>query len=111
MPTGRSSQLLGAAAFVAMTLAWLIPNHFPPWTSFYNDSAMALALVLLAGAHAATIARSPVPLFAWVAIGLACIPWLQWLGGLVLYSGDAIVSSLYLLGGAGFGSRGSASGP
>ena len=36
--------LLEAVAACAASLAWLIPNHYPPWASFYNEAAMLLAL-------------------------------------------------------------------
>ena len=92
-----SRHLLGAA-FVAMVLAWLIPNHSPPWTSFYNDAAMALGLAALLTAIGSSPWRgtSRVPLSAWVVSVVALVPWLQFATGTLVYSGDAFVASAYV---------------
>lgn len=82
-------------------LAWLVPNHYQPWSSFYNEAVMGVGLLLLALwlmlAAAPGGWRHP-PAAAWALVGLAGVPWLQWAGGLLHFSGDAWVSSLYLLG-------------
>jgi O-antigen ligase len=82
---------------LALALAWLIPNHYPPWTSFYNESATAVALALLVAAFVPS-GRAPLSPAAAACALLAIVPWLQWLGGLLRYSGDAVVACLYLLG-------------
>lgn len=85
------------AAFT-MALAWLIPNHYPPWTSFYNDGCMAIALLLFVLSQPIGRQSTGMPGVAWFVIGIIAIPWLQWAFGLLLFSGDAWVSTLYLLG-------------
>lgn len=118
------SQALKAVAFVAMTLAWLVPNHYPPWTSFYNECAMAVALLALFALWAtlrfecrrAERVAGPTsggsPTAALVLVVVAAVPWLQWSFGTLHFTGDAVVSSVYILGaaaaifvGAGLSSR------
>lgn len=91
-------QILLLFAAVTMVLSWLIPNKYPPWVSFYNESCMAVALLLFALAQPLDRLRSGMPIVSWVFIAVAVIPWLQWIFGLLYYSGDAWVSSLYMLG-------------
>jgi O-antigen ligase len=87
-------------AMMCLGLAWLIPNHYPPWNSFYNESATVLALLLLflALARATLIASLRMPGVACGAALAAVIPWLQHVSGLLIFSSDAWASSAYLLG-------------
>lgn len=91
------AQTFGLLAFVAMVAAWLIPNHYPPWTSFYNDACMGLALFFVV-LSVARIRPIVVPRIAWAVAALALIPWLQWAIGLLKFSGDAWICTLYVLG-------------
>lgn len=90
--------MLELLAMVSLGLAWLVPNHYPPWTSFYSESLTALGLVLLVlalGRLNWSTRGSP----AVGALLLAsAIPSLQWLGGPIAFSGDAVVATLYLAG-------------
>jgi len=81
-----------------MALAWLIPNHYPPWKSFYNEAAMAVALgLLLIPFGRSLIAPAPGhPLSATVVALVATLPWLQFASGTLVYSGDALVASAYV---------------
>ena len=88
-------RLLGA---VVIALAWLIPNHYPPWTSFYNEACMATGFALLALGIAAQRPATGMPGLAWALLAVAAVPWCQWAAGLLAFSGDAWVASLYLLG-------------
>jgi hypothetical protein len=100
---------LRALALTAMTLAWLIPNHYPPWTSFYNESAMAIGLLALAAALACRrlrVKRSQpfgthvTPRIALIVACAALVPWLQWSVGILHFSGDAVIASAYVFGAA-----------
>ena len=84
-------------ACVAIGGAWLIPNHYAPWTSFYNDACMAVGL-LFAFASVARARSFGIPRVAWAVMFLAVIPWLQFVTGILTFSGDAWVATLYLLG-------------
>lgn len=81
------------------SLAWLLPNHYRPWTSFHNDAWMAWAFaagggLLLLGS------RSPLPLhrLSILAGTLVVVPGLQWGWGLLPDPGLAWIATLYLLG-------------
>lgn len=91
-----------------LALAWLVTDHYPPWASFHSELPAAVA-----GACAAALAVRRYPRIGFatpvgVLFGCALVPWAQWVAGVVLFSGDAIVVSLYLAGAgvcfwAGFG--------
>jgi O-antigen ligase len=95
LPVSACLQLLG---FLGIALAWLIPNHYPPWTSFYNDSSAAAGLLLLAVSVAGQRFPFGIPALASVVMTCAVIPWLQWSIGLLKFSGDVWISTLYLGG-------------
>ncbi len=88
-------ELLGSAA---MVIAWLVPDHYLPWRSAYNDSVMALALILLLlGLVKREASQASVPAIFWITVAVAGIPWLHWVTGRLAFSGDAVVGSLYVL--------------
>lgn len=86
--------------FLALVLGWLLPNHYPPWTSFHSEAAVFLALMALC--LAALIEKKTLPFdgISVALLSLIALVWLQYACGLILYAGDALVSSLYLGGGA-----------
>ncbi|OWJ94155.1 hypothetical protein B6S59_15100 [Pseudomonas sp. A46] len=81
---------------LVMVLAWIIPNHYYPWTSFYHDflAFSALWLLLLCFCRE-RFAVSPSVIFV---VLLSLVPLLQVLGGVIVFSGDGLIASLYLLG-------------
>jgi O-antigen ligase len=84
-------------AFLAA--AWFPADHYPPWLGFHSEllafSGFALILAACLRSSGATIAA---PRFALGLGGLAAVPWLQWAAGINSYAGDALISSLYLVG-------------
>ena len=93
-----ASLLLAACGGLALLCSWLAPNHYPPWTSFHSEAAAFAALIIfgfavLANHRSIRFAREPLIFFA-----LTAVVTLQWVGGQIMYGGDAIVSSLYLVG-------------
>lgn len=81
--------------------SWLTPNHYPPWVGFHNEAAMFAALIFflacsLTNSKSIRLPSSTLAFF----VALIAIIWAQWELGLIAYSGDALVSSLFL---AGFG--------
>jgi O-antigen ligase len=84
---------------LALGTPWLLPTHMIPWRAFHAD--LLMALVLLPAAFWAVLRRresTPVPRLALAALAVACIPWLQWAGGMIIFAGDASIAGLYLLG-------------
>ena len=89
---------LVVAAFV-LSVGWLLPNHYPPWSSFHLDAWVAAVLLVVA---VAIIVRSP-KATVWhgmsvLAAALVCIPWVQYGFGLIPLAGITWITSIYLLG-------------
>ena len=97
-PAGMSAFWLGCGT-VALALAWLLPNHYAPWTTFHLDAWMAFVL-LVAAAWTCVRARVAVPwtAFPLVLLPLCALPGLQHAAGLVVLSGTAWINTAYLLG-------------
>lgn len=84
-------------AFVvaAVSLAWLVPNHYQPWVSAWSDACalVMLAFALLACRFSATVTT----LWAvWIAVALSAIG-LQMGLGLVAFLGVGLMSALYVV--------------
>jgi O-antigen ligase len=82
-----------------LSLSWLLPVHFPPWSTFPADAWMAI--ITLIGATILVVrVRSRLTWYflPCLVAGLVLLPWLQWGAGLLPYVGQAWVSSAYLLG-------------
>lgn len=85
-----------------LVLAWLVPIHYYPWTSFYNEMAASLSLLVILGYCAWRYRgdKAVMPTFAGFLFFLALIPLVQALFGKVVFAGDGILASLYLGGAA-----------
>lgn len=84
--------LLGAA--VVFVLAFLVPNHYLPWMSFYSEFLAFLAFLICGLALAA--GRLRVGVAGCFLLLLGCVPLLQWTTGKVFFSGDAWLAACYL---------------
>lgn len=85
--------------FLMLACCWLISDHFPPWTAFHTEVPAFLAA---ASALVACCRRSDYPgikLTPAIGMVLALIVTvvLQWIGGKILYGGDALIASIYLI--------------
>jgi len=89
--------LLAWASF--LSIGWLLPNHYAPWSAFHIDAYIAVGLLLGA---AATVMRSPNSVewhgIALLAATLVFIPGLQYACGLVMLPGTAWIATAYLFG-------------
>ena len=84
---------------IFLATAWLLPNHYLPWSSFHTDALAAVAFSL-AAVFAAIRFTSPI---VWHRITLLVfiatfIPAIQYNHGLVMLTGTAWMGSAYLLG-------------
>lgn len=95
----RALHAFFSCSFVVLGLAWLVPNHYYPWSSFWGEllAACAFALLLIPAAVYAT-SSVRLPRITVVAAALSLVPLIQWQAGLVYFGGDAWMASLYLLG-------------
>ncbi len=82
-----------------LALSWLLPNHQIPWTTFHSDIWTGLVIAVVA---IWVLIRAPrkitLPYLSLLLFAVACIPWLQYLGGLIYFGGVAWIQSLYLGG-------------
>jgi O-antigen ligase len=88
---------LGGFFFLA---SWLLSNHYPPWTTFQSEAAAFGALVafcLASAGGARKLIRLPWRTSA-VFAALVLLIWTQRAFGLITYGGDALVSSLFVVG-------------
>jgi hypothetical protein len=91
-----------ALVFAAMLslIAWLVPVHMHPWTTFHSDFAMSCAAFIVA-ATAVCRRRGATdrwPVLAIVAALAAVVPAVQYLFGQIMFLDDAWMSALYLFG-------------
>lgn len=96
----RFDSAIWPALFVVLLAAgWLLPNHYPPWTTFHLDAWVA-AVLIIASLVVIWRTSAPIPInatAAWAA-AVASIPGLQYFFGLLTTSGNAWVCTAYLLG-------------
>lgn len=88
-------------ASLMLALGWLLPNTSPPWLAFHKDAWVGLvfllvAVVLLWGRRPAPI-RISFDAFALVFAALGALCLLQWVIGIVPFSGHALVGFGYFV--------------
>ncbi len=94
------NKTVAVSASAVLLIAWLLPNHYFPWTSFSQDYSAFIALLLLLLALTVRRAAPSVaaPLMASLTIALACVPIGQTLSGLTYLPGDGWLAAIYLTG-------------
>lgn len=91
-------RLTDLAFGLLLCAAFLVTDHYPPWTAFHSElmAAGAGAIAVLMGWRSVGRVRPAGGVLLLFA--LAAVPWLQWAAGLFTFRGDAWVASLYLAG-------------
>lgn len=89
--------MLELLSLLALVAAWLVPDHYPPWTSFYNEVCAAIALFALALDAGRGWLRERLPVVFWFVCAVALIPPVQWLCGRLVFAGDAWVAAFYVM--------------
>jgi Virulence factor membrane-bound polymerase, C-terminal/Protein glycosylation ligase/O-Antigen ligase len=101
--TSYSPKFWTGCAVLYLAVTWFIPNHYAPLYEIFNDVWIALFVVGLWVWVTATHKISSViaiPFAAVFLFGMALIPLAQWLAGLIPYSGQAVLTTSYLLASA-----------
>ena len=95
--------LVHALGIASFALAWLAYDHYRPWVNFHSEAlAIAgVALLMFSRGLANKSTAVSAPAIALYVMLLAVAPWLQYVCGISLFSGDALVVSLVLFGLAG----------
>lgn len=84
-------------ALLCLIAAWLLPNHYFPWTSAYSDQLSFLSILLLSSGLLTQRQSINLPTVSVAIAGLATVPWLQYSFGIIIFSGDALTSSAFIL--------------
>lgn len=94
--------IMALMGLIAMSLSWLIPNKAYPWLPAWNEGLAFAAILMLWIAAAARTWKDPAlqpgiawPLAVYVVLAIS-VAWIQYGTGLLVFSGDAYIVSLYL---------------
>jgi hypothetical protein len=90
--------VLAALGSAALLVSWLMPNHYPPWTSFHGEAAAFAALCSLCVARALRQDATAIGVAPFICALLCILIGAQWAFGQIAYGGDALLSILYLSG-------------
>lgn len=78
------------------SVAWLNANHYSPWLNFQAECLALLAILFMFVSRLVDQSRIALPhISGWVMFA-GLLPWLQYLGGISPFAGDALLGSLYL---------------
>ena len=85
-----------------LTLGWLTAEHFPPWVSWHNEvwvfaAVLLWAIVGLASLRGKKIPTVVMPGIAWIGILAFSMVWVQYALGYIVYLGNAILITFYIL--------------
>jgi O-antigen ligase len=90
-----SSAFVTFSAFLSLT--WLLPNHYPPWSTFHLDAWMGLMLLVAAWwAFGNSKKKIDIPACALMAAGLVVAIGLQFAFDLILLPSTALLGMGYL---------------
>lgn len=98
-PIQPALSLYDALLVVLLAAGWLLPNHYPPWSSFHSNAWVAGFLILMA-LRALWLRRPSIGLGVAdiLLLVLSFIPLAQYAGGLIPVPNTALLSWLYVLG-------------
>jgi O-antigen ligase len=82
-----------------LALAWLLPNHYYPWATFHSDAWVAVLMALVT----ASVTLQGAQRMQWHGLTLPIalllpLPFLQYFVGILFFSGQAWVSSAFVVG-------------
>lgn len=82
-------------SFILFILAWLLPNHYLPWLSVYQELCMFLAVLLVLFCISGKVKIKTPKIIAAVLL-VSFIPFVQYFLGVNYYLGDVLLIGLYL---------------
>ncbi len=94
----RITTLCITSSVIVWLAAFLAPDHYPPWKSFYNEFAAfcGLGFLLLYAILTTTKEALTIPRWAILLYPISLIPIAQYLFGLLYFSGDALITASYI---------------
>jgi O-antigen ligase len=85
-------------SLLAFIWSWLSYDHYRPWVNFHSESmALAGLSLLLASILVRKIDINIPKSIMLIFVGLMVLVWLQYAWGLVPFSGDAVLSSIFII--------------
>lgn len=81
-------------SFILFILAWLLPNHYLPWLSVYQELCMFLAVLLVVFCISRKV-KIKTPKVIVVVFLVSLIPFIQYFLGINYYLGDVLLVGLY----------------
>ena len=98
-PDTKNLRFIGLSVFaVLLAIAWLLPNHYPPWGTFHTDAWLAAVLLLLMGLRLLRSDTAAISSTVVLITALSLVPWAQFGLGILPLASDAFVNFLYLFG-------------
>lgn len=82
-------------SFILFILAWLLPNHYLPWLSVYQESCMFLVALFVVFCTSQQV-KIKTPKIIVVVLLVSLIPFVQYFLGVNYYLGDVLLVGLYL---------------
>lgn len=89
----RVTLLLSA---LALLLSWILPSHFRPWATAYQELLAAIALVLALWSLTSVRNQVKTPVASSFILLIAIIPLVQYLSGTIFFSGDVWFATSYI---------------
>lgn len=81
---------------LALLLSWLLPSHFSPWATAYQELLVAISLVLALWSLASVRHHVKTPIASLFILLIVAIPLVQYLSGLILFAGDVWFATSYI---------------
>lgn len=91
------SRTFTAGLFV-FVLAWFNANHYGPWVNFHSEALASIALSFLSISLLVANSKISVPSIGVWVLFTGLLPWLQYVSGISLFAGDALLGSFFLTG-------------
>lgn len=83
---------------MALSVSWLLPNHYAPWSTFHMDAWASFVILLAFGVAVSKQHQVPLHRLTLLALIAAAIPFAQYFSGLIGSAGTAWISTAYVLG-------------
>lgn len=96
MNTVQQYRFLVLIFATGICFSFLLPNHYYPWLSFHQEFCAAICGIPLL--LWCLVRVTDIPNASIISIALVGVCLLQWVIGIIIYWGDALLVSIYLMG-------------
>lgn len=89
---------LCALGLFLYSLSWILADHYSPWDSFHSEALSLIAIFILFTSLIAVRNKVIGPkIVGWI-VFVGLLPWFHYATGTSIFSGDALLASLYFSG-------------